>query len=83
VPWNPIGAIIGPLGLISLFYTRKKKGSQAGTLLVLLVVLGSVGMTREIKGFWYEDDAPVKDVEFANALVKGLLRFAKFVGVKK
>lgn len=28
-------------------------------------------MTLKIKGFWYEDDAPVKDVEFANALAKG------------
>jgi len=40
-------------------------------------------MTLEIKGFWYEDDAPVKDVDFANALAKGLIRFAKFVRAKK
>ena len=40
-------------------------------------------MTLEIKGFWHEDDAPVKDVEFANALAKGLIRFAKFVEAKK
>jgi uncharacterized protein len=40
-------------------------------------------MTLEIKGFWYEDDAPVKNVEFANALAKGLIRFARFVGAKK
>lgn len=40
-------------------------------------------MTLEIKGFWHEDDAPVKDVDFANALAKGLIRFAKFVGAKK
>ena len=36
-------------------------------------------MTLEIKGFWHEDDAPVKDLDFANALAKGLIRFAKFV----
>ncbi|NTU56655.1 MAG: winged helix-turn-helix domain-containing protein, partial [Anaerolineales bacterium] len=36
-------------------------------------------MTLEIKGFWHEDDAPVKDADFANALAKGLVRFAKFV----
>jgi hypothetical protein len=40
-------------------------------------------MMLEIKGFWHEDDAPVKDVEFANALTRGLIRFAKFVGAKK
>jgi uncharacterized protein len=40
-------------------------------------------MTLEIKGFWHEDDAPVKDIEFANALAKGLIRFAKFLGAKK
>ena len=39
-------------------------------------------MTLEIKGFWTEDDAPVKDVDFANALAKGLVRFAKFVDAK-
>jgi len=27
--------------------------------------------------------APVKDIKFANALGKGLIRFAKFVGAKK
>jgi hypothetical protein len=40
-------------------------------------------MRLEIKGFWHEDDAPVKDVEFANALAKGLIRYAKFVGAKR
>jgi len=40
-------------------------------------------MTLEIKGFWYENDAPVKDADFANALAKGLTRFAKFVEAEK
>jgi len=40
-------------------------------------------MTLEIKGFWYEDDAPVKDSDFATALAKGMIRFAKFVGAEK
>jgi len=40
-------------------------------------------MTLEIKGFWHEDDAPVKDAAFASAFAKGLLRFAKFLGAKK
>jgi uncharacterized protein len=40
-------------------------------------------MTLEIKGFWHEDDAPVKDVDFANAFAKGLIRFAIFLGAKK
>jgi len=40
-------------------------------------------MTLEIKGFWREDDAPVKDAAFADALARGLIRFAKFVEAKK
>ena len=40
-------------------------------------------MTLEIKGFWHEDDAPVKDAQFADALAKGLVRFAKLVEAKK
>ena len=40
-------------------------------------------MTLDIKGFWHEEDAPVKDVEFANALAKGLIRFAKFVEARR
>jgi uncharacterized protein YcaQ len=40
-------------------------------------------MTLDIKGFWHEDDAPVKDVDFANALAKGLIRFAKFVEAQR
>ena len=35
-------------------------------------------MTLEIKGFWLEEDAP-SDAAFADALGKGLARFAKFV----
>ena len=45
--------------------------------------LDRMTMTLEIKGFWHEEDAPVKDPEFANALAKGLIRFAKFVEAKK
>jgi uncharacterized protein YcaQ len=40
-------------------------------------------MTLEIKRFWYEDDAPVLDDDFANALAKGLIRFAKFVEAER
>ncbi|HZM25452.1 MAG TPA: crosslink repair DNA glycosylase YcaQ family protein [Anaerolineales bacterium] len=40
-------------------------------------------MTLEIKGFWHEDDAPVKDPEFAEALARGLIRFARFLDAKK
>jgi RHS repeat-associated protein len=45
VPWDPTGALLGPLGLLALVYGRKKKGSKAGMLLVLLLVGASVGMT--------------------------------------
>jgi uncharacterized protein YcaQ len=40
-------------------------------------------MTLEIKGFWHEEDAPIKNADFANALAKGLIRFAKFLGAEK
>lgn len=40
-------------------------------------------MTLEIKGFWHEDDTLVKDAQFADALVQGLIRFAKFVEARK
>jgi len=40
-------------------------------------------MTLQINGFWFEDDAPVKDIDFAHALAKGLMRFSKFVGAKR
>jgi uncharacterized protein len=40
-------------------------------------------MTLEILGFWHEDDAPVKDIEFANALAKGLSQFGRFLGAKR
>ena len=40
-------------------------------------------MTLEIRGFWHEYDAPMKDEMFADALAKGLIRFANFVGAKK
>ncbi|HEY3474674.1 MAG TPA: crosslink repair DNA glycosylase YcaQ family protein [Anaerolineales bacterium] len=40
-------------------------------------------MTLEIKGFWHEEDAPVRDVDFANALAKGLIRFARFLEARR
>ena len=40
-------------------------------------------MTLEIKGFWYEDDAPVKDAAFADAPAHGVIRFAKFLKAEK
>jgi hypothetical protein len=40
-------------------------------------------MTLQINGFWPEDHAPVDDPAFADALGKGLARFAKFVEAKK
>jgi uncharacterized protein YcaQ len=40
-------------------------------------------MTLEIKGFWHEEGAPVKDAAFAGALAKGLIWFAEFVEAKR
>jgi hypothetical protein len=40
-------------------------------------------MTLQIRGFWYEEDAPVKDGAFVSALALGLIRFAKFLEAGK
>ena len=40
-------------------------------------------MTLRINGFWLENDAPVNRPAFADALGKGLARFASFVEAKK
>ena len=40
-------------------------------------------MTLAIKRFWNEHHAPVKDVQFEDALALGVIRFAKFVHAKK
>ena len=45
--------------------------------------LDRTSMTLEIISYWNEEDAPVKEVEYANALAKGLIRFAKFLNAKK
>jgi uncharacterized protein len=40
-------------------------------------------MTLEIKGFWHEEHAPIKETAFADALARGLARFAKFVQAQR
>ncbi len=40
-------------------------------------------MVLQIKGFWHEEEAPVRQKEFVQALCKGLVRFAKFLGAKQ
>ena len=40
-------------------------------------------MTLHINGFWLEEAAPADDLAFADALGKGLARFAAFVEAKK
>ena len=40
-------------------------------------------MTLEIKGFWHEDDAPVKDAEFAQALANGKIIPARHDGRRR
>lgn len=39
--------------------------------------------TLVINGFWLEDHAPVKAAAFADALAKGLIRFARFVEARR
>ncbi len=36
-------------------------------------------MTLQVKGFWLEQEASADDADFANALAKGLVRFARFL----
>jgi RHS repeat-associated protein len=50
VPWDPTGAILGPLGIAALFFAKRKKGSKSGTLLVLLLVVMTVSMTLSACG---------------------------------
>ena len=40
-------------------------------------------MTLEIKGFWHEDNAPLKEIAFAGSLTKRLIRLADFLRAKK
>ena len=40
-------------------------------------------MVLEIKGYWNEEDAPVRTLDFANAFAKGLLRFARFLNASR
>ena len=44
IPYDPIGALVAPLGLLSLYYSRKKNPGKLGMWLVLLIVVGSVGV---------------------------------------
>jgi hypothetical protein len=41
--------------------------------------LDRTSMTVQIKGFWHEAGAPVKEDAFAAALANGLVRFARFL----
>ncbi len=40
-------------------------------------------MTLDVKGFWYEDDAPMNDLSFCAALALGLIRFANFLEARR
>ena len=44
VPWNPIGTILGPLAVLSLFYGRKKQKSKWDTLIILTLLGISMGI---------------------------------------
>ncbi len=45
VPWDPTGALLLPLGLLSMVYARRKKGSKWGVLIVILVFVTIGGMS--------------------------------------
>lgn len=44
VPWNPIGAIVGPLGLIALVFGRKRKRGKWDTLIIIVLLGISAGV---------------------------------------
>ena len=44
VPFDPTGALFAPLGLLALFYGRRRKHGKWDTLLVLLVLASAVGI---------------------------------------
>jgi len=44
-PFDPMGALFAPLGLMALVYGRKKKGSKWGMFLVILMFAVVIGMT--------------------------------------
>ena len=44
VPWNPIGAILGPLAVLSMFYGRKKTKNKWDTVLIIVLLGVSSGM---------------------------------------
>ena len=39
VPWNPIGLIYGPLGLLSIYYSRKKGKRSPLTIMIFLALI--------------------------------------------
>jgi hypothetical protein len=45
VPFDPMGMLFAPLGLLAIFLGRRKKVSKWGAWLALLLVVGSVGMS--------------------------------------
>lgn len=45
VPWNPIGAILGPLGLVALVFGRKRKRGKWDTLIIIVLLGISAGVS--------------------------------------
>jgi hypothetical protein len=59
VPWNPIGAIIGPLAVFSLVARRRKANPYLLVLLMLVVLPLSVGMACNLFGPTPSTSAPI------------------------
>lgn len=45
--------------------------------------LDRLTMTLQIKGYWNEEDAPLKEDAFLNALARGMIRFAEFLEARR
>ena len=76
-PFDPMGMLVGPLGLVALIYGRKKKGSKWGMWIALLLVVGSVGMSLSACKI---DNPTDQDVEFTATLTPKEIKVTATVG---
>ena len=67
VPWDPIGALLAPLGLLALIYgRRKRKPGKWGAWLVILIFLSSISLSLASCGGNQQEESGtvIVEVEF-------------------
>jgi hypothetical protein len=50
VPWNPIGAILGPLGLLSIYYSRKRGKKSSWVVILVFLAFTLTACTNPCPG---------------------------------